>query len=209
MAEVVGLARAGRWDEADALWMEIYDDWWDDPRFQAVSAQLGLLAGNLEATASDLERVANDDPVAIDGLTRRLWSGELNHELALELAAAHPNDWREMVRTALLLEQRYYVLLWQGRLDEAREYAVARTQQARRLGIPGALWLERQGDAEFWSGDVEAALRAYEGCLEEHPNPRSVYLKLSDVHYRLGDVERERYYREAIYGRLEETSTAP
>ncbi|MBZ0111932.1 MAG: hypothetical protein K8J08_05700, partial [Thermoanaerobaculia bacterium] len=152
MAEVVALAREGRWEEADALWMEIYRDWWDDPRFPAVSAQLGLLAGDLVAAAEDLEPVANDDPVVVDRLTRRLWSGELSHQLALELAAAHPDDWREMVRTALVLEQRYYVLLWQGRLAEARDYAVERARQARRLGIADGLWLERQGDAAFWSG---------------------------------------------------------
>jgi hypothetical protein len=30
----------------------------------------------------------------------------------------------------------------------------------------------------------------------------SVYLKLSDVWFKLGDKERERYYREMIYGVL-------
>lgn len=49
------------------------------------------------------------------------------------------------------------------------------------------------------------ALRLYEESLAisgDRPETR-VILKLSDVFFRLGDLAKERHYREAVYGRLE------
>ncbi len=201
MARVVALAREGRWEEADELWLAIYPDWRHDPRFPTVAAQLGLMAGDFEWVEETLELVADEEPTE-HALLRRLWSGELSHELALELERAFPERWRDLVRNALLAEHRYYVLLWQGRLVEARTYAERSETRAERLQARTGPWIERQGDAAFWAGEVEDALRQYERALEAQPGTQSLYLKLSDVYFALGDLERERSYRELIYGRL-------
>jgi hypothetical protein len=42
----------------------------------------------------------------------------------------------------------------------------------------------------------------YEESLRLLQDPAQVYLKLSDTHFMLGDLELERLYREKIYGSL-------
>ena len=54
----------------------------------------------------------------------------------------------------------------------------------------------------FLSGNIQGALQWYEASLGQQKRVTSVLLKLSDVYFRLGDLERERGYRELIYGSL-------
>lgn len=44
--------------------------------------------------------------------------------------------------------------------------------------------------------------RATKRVLPSATTKAPVLLKLSDVHFKLGDLELERYYRERIYGSL-------
>ena len=52
------------------------------------------------------------------------------------------------------------------------------------------------------------ALALYEASREIRRDERSILLKLSDVHFKLGNVELERVYRERIYGSLERKDDA-
>ena len=91
-----------------------------------------------------------------------------------------------------LADQYFYVLLWQKQFARASQFA------ERLLDKDPSLWHERIGDAAFMSGDFGTALRQYERV----PPETRVLLKLSDVHFRLGDLDKERMYREKIYGNL-------
>jgi hypothetical protein len=42
----------------------------------------------------------------------------------------------------------------------------------------------------------------YEESMKENVNNTSVLLKLSDVYFLLGDLEKEQIYREKVYGTL-------
>jgi tetratricopeptide (TPR) repeat protein len=98
-----------------------------------------------------------------------------------------------------LAEQYYYVLLWKGRYSEAREYS-QRVLQLQKA--PVSTWLERTGDALFFEGRYIPAGQFYEQALKADPKRTAAYLKLSDVWFQLGNREKERFYREGIYGVL-------
>ena len=72
----------------------------------------------------------------------------------------------------------------------------------RALGIAPSSWIEKIGDAAFVQGDFSGALQRYAGILEADPDradPR-ILQKMSDVYFRLGDFDKERLYRERVYG---------
>jgi hypothetical protein len=75
-------------------------------------------------------------------------------------------------------------------------------EAAEARGEPAALWHERVGDAAFLAGDAARALAWYEKSHAARPDSFLLATKLSDVHFTLGDLERERRYREAVYGSL-------
>ena len=208
MSLVMAQVSAGRWAEADELFLSIYPDWRNDPRFPAISAVLGLARGKLDEAESWLSTTPEDLPEAYaHPLIRRLWAGEIDRHLVAELKDAFEAEWARYVEIALVAEHRYYVLLWQQRFDEARQYAERMAERFRTLELPAGTWVERLGDAAFYAGDHAGALAAYERALEDAPNPTSVLLKLSDVHFKLGNAELERGYREKVYGTLEPRKT--
>jgi len=102
--------------------------------------------------------------------------------------------------SGLMAEEYFLTLLWKG--DSAGAEAFAGTMLAR--GSERGLWRERLGDAAFLTGDIQRARDRYEASLAEHPRPSSVWLKLSDVYFKLGDPEKERSFRERVYGGLRE-----
>jgi len=75
-------------------------------------------------------------------------------------------------------------------------------------GQTAGVWHEFQGNAAFLMGDYSQAQQHYETALSENKNDRpklrSVFLKLSDLYFLLGDSDNERHYRERVYGSLEE-----
>ncbi len=112
-------------------------------------------------------------------------------------------DLREGAEGRGLLAQEYFLtLLWKG--DSARAESFANSMLARVSGPSQSLWRERLGDAAFLAGDTQSARNRYEASLDGHAQPSSVWLKLSDVYFKLGDLERERACRERIYGGLRE-----
>jgi hypothetical protein len=58
------------------------------------------------------------------------------------------------------------------------------------------------GDAAFLLGNLTIALEKYEKGLKGHEQNSAILVKLSDVYFRLGDMENERLYREKIYGSI-------
>lgn len=103
-----------------------------------------------------------------------------------------------------LAEQLLFVLLWKGSFARAERHAADLADDLEAAGRPSALWLERAGDAAFLSGDAAGALRWYLKSAELAPASALLSTKLSDVHFVLGDLERERLAREAVYGSLSE-----
>ena len=203
MSEVLALVEGKRWKEADALFLSIYSLWQDDPRFLAISASIGLARGDLEYAEEWLFSTSEVLPRRLrHPLIRRLWSGDIGPGLAEELEAEFPTEWPELVSTALSAELRFYVLLWQKRYGEARDYAARMTLLLRRMELPEGRWIERAGDAAFYDGEYLEARARYEETLRLLQDPAQVYLKLSDTHFMLGDLELERLYREKIYGCL-------
>ena len=202
MARVLALAAEKRWPEADALFAAIHPDWRSDPRFPAVSAILGMARGDLEQAEIAIGTAPDHFPVPADAPLRRLWSGDLDQALVRDLTAAFPNDWADHLGTFLTAEHRYFVLVWRERYEEARAYADQMAAELRRMGLPAGNWLERRGDALLWMGDSRGALQSYEESLTSLVDQDPVFAKLSDVYFTLGDFDRERFYREKVYGSL-------
>jgi tetratricopeptide (TPR) repeat protein len=101
----------------------------------------------------------------------------------------------------LMADRYFFVLLWQGRFDDAARLA---RELATHASEPGARlrWREREGDAVVFGGDYARAREIYAGVAERPGAPTSALLKLSDVHFALGDHDAERRYRERVYGTL-------
>jgi len=97
-------------------------------------------------------------------------------------------------------EQYFLTLLWKGDLSRADRFA--ESMLARGWGENKSLCREHLGDAAFLIGDVQRACGFYEASLAEHPRPSPVWLKLSDVYFKLGDIEKERTFRERVFGGL-------
>jgi hypothetical protein len=102
----------------------------------------------------------------------------------------------------LMAEQYFLTLMWKG--DSARAETFAGAMLARGPDSERSLWRERLGDAAFLTGNLQRARDCYEASLAEHSHPASVWLKLSDVYFKLGDLEKERTFRERVYGGLRE-----
>ncbi len=104
--------------------------------------------------------------------------------------------------SGLMAEQYFLTLLWKG--DSTKAERFAESMLARGSAVDRSWWSERLGDAAFLTGDIPRARSFYEASLAEHTQPRSVWLKLSDVYFKLGDIEKERTFRERVYGGLRE-----
>ena len=108
---------------------------------------------------------------------------------------------------ALVTEQYYYVLLWRGAYDDARDYALRAAERSVRARLPTAPWTVRAADASFYRRDTSEARELYEGALAEEEDwaaLREIYLKLADLAFLAGDLTGERRLREHYYGQLGE-----
>ena len=181
------VAALRRWPEMEAAWSAIYSDWREDARFPLIVAMIGLARGELSEADSWLRMPAELSPrSASHGATQPSPDGDLHVALHNRLAA----------------EEYFYVLLWQRRWALAAEYATRMATRLEELKLTAPEWIERSGDAWFFAGDYRAALGRYEDSLGKNPGSTQAYLRLSDAWFRLGDIDKERHYREAIYGVL-------
>ena len=201
LSAILALAALKRWEEVDTGLARIHSEWQNDVRFSVASAMVGVARGKL----ADAETWLRDPAELLatdlkDEIIRRLWNGEIDEANLSKLKRAYPNNWRQYVESWLVSEQYFFVLLWQDSLPAAQQYALRMSERYKKLGLSDWLWLERAGDASFFSHDYLAAAAWYERSVKEHEEGASALLKLSDVYFLLGDLEKERTYRERIYG---------
>jgi hypothetical protein len=178
ISAVLALAGLKRFEEADERLVQLADGR-DDPRYAVVSAYLGLARGDLDQAEAWLR-----DPAS------RALDGEAN-PLPQTRAA----------------EQYYYVQVWKGRYDVARDYALRMGERLRRAGLPDNAWAERAGDAAFYRRDLNEARQLYEAAIrgeKDNGALMALYLKLADIAHLSGDLETERALREHYYGTLAE-----
>ena len=203
LSSVLALAALERWAEVDARIPSLYSDWHNDVRFAIASAMIGIAKGNLSEAQAWLREPAESISGQLDdAILRRLWSGQINDALIVDLKKLYPLNWRQCIEEWLICERYYFVLLWQRSFDQAQQYALRMVERHKQLGIPTWLWRERAGDAAFHAQSYREAHRFYEESMKENVENTSVLLKLSDVYFIFGDLEKEQSYREKVYGTL-------
>ena len=197
---VLSLAALGRSQDVDARLSAISAEWQNDLRFPAALAMIGLARQDLELAEQWLHPHAElvPDEIGLD-LIRRVRSGPLSRPVLDEVRRQFPESWQDAIRDAWVAEQYFFVLLWKGQPAAAQQFARRMVDQYQRLGIPKSKWLERMGDAAFFQNNFTEALDYYESSLKESDNS-GILVKVSDVYFRLGDFDKERLYREKVYG---------
>jgi hypothetical protein len=170
-------------------------------RLYGLSGALALIALGRQAQAE--ERLS---------AVRGAWADDARYAVVAAMLAGARGDLpaaREAVRSAAeagdaAAAERYYLsLLWEGRSQEAREWALAAARRTAPGSAAAAEWLERAGDAAFRLRALAETTELYETAAAVGERP-SLILKLSDVAFLAGDVEAERRYRERYYGSLTE-----
>jgi hypothetical protein len=203
ISATLALAALGEFPKVDSRLATAHADWYGDERFAAAQAMVGLARDDHWSSEEILRAVASDLSGQTTPALDALWDGELSASVLASLQAAYPDAWRACLRNRLITEQYYYLLLWRAAYAEALDFAARVAEHLEGQGRPAGAWYELQGNAAFLMDDYDRALEAYEAALDQSGgNPYSVYLKLSDVFFRTGDYENERYYRELVYGSL-------
>jgi len=210
VSAVLSLAALRLWDQVDIRLAELHAAWKDDPRLPLLLAMIGLARADLEAAERPLRtpaaRVADDQRLecALVALSR-----DLDRQVFDMLRKRFPADWQTCLDAALLPEEYFYVLLARKSYPEAGRYATRMASRLKTMNLPASPWLERIGDAAFLEKDYARALGRYEESIGRSQPDAALMLKLSDVHFLLGDLEKERATREAIYGSLQEEQDHP
>ena len=206
LSAVLTLAGLGRFAEADER-LALLADWRDDPRYAVASAYVGVARGDLDRAEAWLRdpasRVLDREANPLLRLFRGGFGADVLEGLKRQLGAA----FRERLEETLVAEQYYYVQLWKGRHDLARDYALRMAERLRRAEVPASAWLERAGDASFYGDDLVEARELYEEAIRDERDRRplmALYLRLADVAHLSGDLETERTLREHYYGALTE-----
>ena len=202
---ILSLAALNAWPQVDTRLAAIYAEWVNDIRFPAAIAMIGIARKNL-AQAEEWLRVPAESVPDVLGqqLLDRLRRNQIDASLLADLRRRFPDNWQDYVRDKLLADQYFYVLLWQKQTAAASQFAGRMVDRYRVLGIEPSSWIEKIGDAAFMQADFNEALRRYAQLLgaEQDPAEPRILQKISDVYFRLGDLEKERLYREKVYGRL-------
>jgi hypothetical protein len=206
LSSVVALAALKRFAEADERLAALADGR-DDPRYAVVSAYAGLARGDLDHAESWLRdpasRVLDREANPLLALFLKRVPGGALAALRGRLGEAFPDRLEE----TLVAEQYYYVQLWKGRYDVARDYALRMDERLRRAGLPATVWAGRAADAAFYRRDLAEARDLYQAAIrgeEDHGALMVLYLKLADIAHLTGDLETERGLREHYYGTLAE-----
>ncbi len=207
---VLSLAALGRWEQVDVRLAGLHAAWKDDPRLPLLLAMIGLARSDLEAAERPLRSHAAraaDDPRLECALVAL--SNDLDRRVFDMVRKRFPADWQSCLHTALLPEEYFYVLLAKKSYSDAGRYATRMTLRLKAMNLPASPWLERLGDTAFLEKDYARALDRYRESACRGGPDAALMLKLSDVHFLLGDLEKERAYREAIYGSLHEEQDHP
>ena len=203
MNAVLSSVALQQWEVVDERLSRIYADWQDDVRFVPAMAAIGLARQRLDEAEQWLAGPAEQVPDELgEGLLRRLRSGAMTPDLLQELKLRFPDNWDDYIKDVFVAEQYFLVLLWKNQAAGAERFAQRMADRYEALGIPNSRWYERMGDAAFFLGNFTMALQQYEKGLKGHEQNPRILVKLSDVYFRLGDLDNERLYREKIYGTM-------
>ncbi len=182
LSAVLALTALKRVEEADER-LALLSEWRNDPRYAVASAYVGLARSDLDRA---LEWLRDPAVAAVD---------------------REPRTSQARLVEPLVTEQYYYVLLWKGAYDDARDFGLRMTERAGRLGAPAGAWRVRAADASFYRRDVPEARELYRAALEgekDYAALREIYLRLADLAFLDGDLGEERRLREHYYGALDE-----
>jgi hypothetical protein len=202
----MALTALGRYGEADEA-LALLADRRDDPRYAVASACVGLARGDLERAEAWLRDPASRALDREANPLLRLFDTGRTAEVLPGLRERLGGTFRQRLEETLVLEQYYFVLLWQGRHGAAREYALRMAERLRRGGPGAGVWRERVGDACFYARELPEAGEHYREAIRresDHGVLMSLYLKLADLAFLAGDLETERTLREHYYGTLKE-----
>jgi tetratricopeptide (TPR) repeat protein len=206
LSAALALAGLKRFAEADER-LALLSDWRDDPRYAVVSAFVGIARGDLDRAEAWLRdpasRVLDRDANPLLRVFREGFRADVLQALKVQLGA----EFQDRLEETLVTEQYYYVQLWKGRHDVARDYALRMAERLRRAELPAGIWVGRAGDASFYGQDLRDARELYEQAIrgeKDNGALMALYLKLADLAYLSGDLETERRLREHYYGVLTE-----
>jgi len=207
LSSALALAAMGNYSQADIRIASAYGLWVGDERLAAVQAMIGLARDDRWSSETVLQETIGLLPEQLAAGSRmEPWADAPDSELLRYLRQHYPDDWERYLRARLLLEQYYFLLLWRDAYTEALEFADRVATYLEGKNGSAGVWYEFKGNAAFLLGDYEQALDDYELALDANQaspsRVRSVYLKLSDLFFKMGDAENERYYREQVYGSL-------
>ncbi len=207
LSYTLALAALGRFEDVDTRLAAVYGLWYGDTRLAAAEAMIGLARGDLWSSENVLSEPAEAFPDNFDAEPLiDLWTDDPSAQLLESLQEDYPDDWQRYLKQRLIAEQYYFVLLWREAYTEAFEFAQRVAARLEENGQTAGVWFEFQGNAAFLMGDYGLAQQYYEIALSENGRTglRSVYLKLSDLYFLMGDPDKERHYRERVYGSLGE-----
>jgi tetratricopeptide (TPR) repeat protein len=209
LSSALALAAMGDFSRADVRIATAYGLWYGDERFAAAQAMIGLARDDDWSSEAVLQEAIGQLPEQqSDGSGAELWRDSPDRGMLSYLRQNYPNDWGRYLRARLLLEQYYFLLLWRDDYAGALEFARRVAAHVERKTGSAGVWYEFQGGAAFLLGDYQLALDDYELALTANKANSSrvcsVYLKLSDLAFTMGDADNERHYREQVYGSLME-----
>lgn len=209
LSATLALAAMKEFSQVDVRIATAYGLWYGDDRLAAAQAMIGLARDDHWSSETVLQETIGFLPEQLSaGSGMKPRADVPNSELMHYLQRNYPDDWGSYLRARLLLEQYYFLLLWRDAYTEAYEFAQqVATQLENKTGSAG-VWYEFKGNAAFLGGDYDQALDDYEQALSANDDfparIHSVYLKLSDLAFKVGNAEQERHYREQVYGSLAE-----
>ena len=178
LSAALALSALGRFGEADEMLAAASAHWAGDPRYPLALAMVGAARGDL-ARAEELLRQPAERLLA---------------------RSDEPEKRCEALENRMLAGQYFVALLLNGFPDAAAAYADGMIEHLSRRGFSAAEWREKRGDAAFFAGDWDTAIRLYEQSGGDSPG---ALLKLADVHWKQGDFAKEKALRERIYGSLQ------
>ena len=209
LSSALALATMGDFSRADVRIATAYGLWYGDERLAAAQAMIGLARGDYGSSETVLQEAIGQLPEQLSGgRGAEPWANSPDSGLLSYLRRNYPDDWDRYLRARLLLEQYYFHLLWRDDYAAALEFAQRVAAHLERKTGSAGVWYEFQGNAAYLLGDYQLALDDYELALAANnaipSRVCSVYLKLSDLAFTMGDADNERHYREQVYGSLAE-----
>lgn len=201
LSRVLALGKLRKWDLVDREIDALYPQWILDPRMDLA---LALLAKEKQDFGTSVKVLQKYDQQFVEDLksqtVQRLWSGERSTELIQGLIKEYPNRWQEIQSRPLLAEEYYYGLLWDEQRIQAFSHASHIYDELTRAQVKSFYWQMLAGDAQFYLGKNQEALSLYKEALKITPDKYkySLWGRLTDVYFNLGDLENEKIYRKLM-----------